>query len=473
MSAELTRLSIGALQRAYAAGEIRVADVVDAYLDRVAALDPALEAYVTVTADQARAQAQALDRDGYRADRPLYGVPVAPKDLYWTAGVRTTAGSRLLAEWVPTEDATAVSRMAAAGAISLGKLNTHEFAFGGTTQTWERKTKNPWDRTRGPGGSSGGSGAALAADLCAGTVVTDTGGSSRIPAHCCGVVGLKPTFGRVSRFGVIPLSWNLDHAAPMARTVEDAAALLQVIAGPDPRDAASLAQPPLPDLLAAEPSARGLRVGVPRALIEELSSDEVRRAFDGALRVLAREGAVLEEVELFDFGLAEGAQWVIITADATAYHRPTLQTRAGEYGEDVRNLLLAGERLSAPDYVRAQQIRRLMVAHFREVLARVDVIALPVMSTVAPPLVTAASWGMDVNGRELPMFTIFTGFCLYANLTGLPSVAMPCDVWGDGMPVDIQLMGRAWDEATLVRAGRAYQRAIDWEARRPVFEKGA
>jgi aspartyl-tRNA(Asn)/glutamyl-tRNA(Gln) amidotransferase subunit A len=471
---DLTRLSIRELRDAYATRQVRVEQVVESYLARIDALDPELQSYVTVTAYRALEQARELDRHGYQPTSPLYGVPVAPKDLFQTAGVRTTAGSRILADWIPTEDATAVRRLRAAGAVSLGKLNTHEFAFGGTTQTWERKTRNPWDRGRVPGGSSGGTGAALAADLCAASIGTDTGGSGRIPAHCCGAVGLKPTYGRVSRFGVVPLSWNLDHVAPMARTVEDVAIVLQAIAGPDPLDLSTLDQPALVDLTSSPP--RGplnVRVGLDWDLIESLCSSEVLDAFRFSMDVLVEQGARVVQVQMFDLALAEGAQWAIIAADAAAYHRHLLQERLEDYGEDVATELLAGTRLSATDYVRGQQIRRLVADHFQQLFQKVEVVAMPVMSTVAPTFEEASQWAINLNGRELPLFTVFTGFCLYANLTGVPALAIPCRARGSGLPIAFQLLARAWDEATLVRLGSAYQASIAWEQQRPVLAVSA
>jgi aspartyl-tRNA(Asn)/glutamyl-tRNA(Gln) amidotransferase subunit A len=282
-------------------------------------------------------------------------------------------------------------------------------------------------------------------------------------------VGLKPSYGRVSRFGVIPLSWNLDHVGPMARSVEDAALALQVLAGPDPLDESSGNQPAMPDLLPELRGIQDVRIGVPNTLTESLCEPAVLRRFQSAMETFRKEGAQVVDVELFDFDLAEGAQWTIITCDAAAYMRPILRQRPTELGADVRNLLLAGERLSGPDYIRAQQIRRLVCRHFDELLARVDMVAMPVMSTRAPRLSETTGWSMKVNGRPLPLFTVFTGLCLYANLTGLPALALPVDTLPDELPVAMQLIGRHWDEASLVRVGRTYQRAIGWADRRPRY----
>ncbi len=252
MSAEeLTAFGAASLARLLRKGEARPTEVVEAYLRRIERIDPKIHAYVTVDVDGALEAARRLERDPGTRSKSLYGVPVAPKDVIATRGLRTTVGSRIFSDWVPDEDATVVARLRGAGAIVLGKANTHEFAHGGTTQNpWHGETRNPWDPARIPGGSSGGSAAALAAHLAAGSLGTDTGGSIRIPSHCCGTVGLKPTFGRVSRLGVFPLSWNLDHVGPMTRSIEDAAVMLTVIAGHDARDPASRSNS-VPDYAAA------------------------------------------------------------------------------------------------------------------------------------------------------------------------------------------------------------------------------
>lgn len=474
MSAEITRLSIGHLAAAYAARELLPMEVVEAYLARIDQLDGHLQTYTTPTPDTAMGRAAELQREWRKLHSlPLYGVPIGVKDLFWTAGVRTTAGSRVLADWVPNRDATAVARLRAAGAIVLGKVATHEFAFGGTTQTWENATKNPWDATRVPGGSSGGSAAALAADLCAASTTTDTGGSSRIPASCCGVVGLKPTYGRVSRAGVIPLSWNLDHIGVMARSAEDLGRVFDVVAGSDPLDPTTARQGPERELDRPGRSPLAKRIGVPRALVAELCSEEVRAAFEAALVVFRDAGAEIIDVDLFDFEPAEGAQWAIITADAAAYHRPMLERRADDYGADVRRLLLAGLRLSSADYIRAQQVRRLVALDLAATLVGVDVVAMPVMSTVAPRLTEAQQPLLTVDDRRFPGFTVFTGLCLYANLSGLPSIALPSFETSSGFPMAFQLMGPGWSERSLIEVGIAFQEATAWSDRRPKVEVSA
>ena len=474
MSADITRLSIAQLAAAYAARELRPMEVVESYLSRIDQLDEHLNTYTTLTPDTAMGRAAELQREWRRLQSlPLYGVPISVKDLFWTAGVRTTAGSRVLADWVPDRDATTVARLRAAGAIVLGKVATHEFAFGGTSQTWENATKNPWDSARVPGGSSGGSAAALAADLCAASTTTDTGGSSRIPASCCGVVGLKPTYGRVSRAGVVPLSWNLDHIGVMARSAEDLGPVFDVVAGFDVLDPTTARQGADPEPGRGERSPLAWRIGVPRSLVAELCSREVLEGFEAALAVFRGSGAELVDIDLFDFGLAEGAQWAIITAEAAAYHRPMLERRRDDYGTDVRRLLQAGLRLSSGDYIRAQQVRRLVALDLAATLADVDVVAMPVMSTVAPRLAEALDPLLQVDDRRFPGFTVFTGLCLYANLSGLPSIALPSFETRSGLPMAFQLMGPAWSERSLIEVGVAFQKATSWSERRPTVEVSA
>jgi aspartyl-tRNA(Asn)/glutamyl-tRNA(Gln) amidotransferase subunit A len=474
MSADITRLSIGNLATAYAVRELLPVEVVESYLDRIDQLDGRLSTYTTLTRDTAMGRAAELQREWRRLHAlPLYGVPISVKDLFWTAGVRTTAGSRVLADWVPNRDATTVARLRAAGAIVLGKVATHEFAFGGTTQTWENSTMNPWDAARVPGGSSGGSAAALAADLCAASTTTDTGGSSRIPASCCGVVGLKPTYGRVSRAGVVPLSWNLDHIGVMTRSAEDLGRVFDVVAGPDSLDPTTARQGTETNALRWGPSPLARRIGVPRAFIAQLCSQEIREAFEAALEVFRDAGAEIVDIDLFDFGLAEGAQWAIISAEAAAYHRPMIQRRGNDYGDDVRRLLLAGLRLTSADYIRAQQVRRLVALDLATTLADIDLVAMPVMSTVAPTLAEAQESLLSVDDRRLPGFTVFTGLCLYANLSGLPSIALPTFETRSGLPMAFQLMGPAWSERSLIDVGVAFQHETAWSDRRPVVEVSA
>ena len=372
-----------------------------------------------------------------------------------TRGIRTTCGSRILKEWVPDADAAVATRLYAAGAILLGKLNMHEFAYGPTGVNPHYGTpKNPWDRARMPGGSSSGSGVAVAAGLAAGALGTDTGGSVRIPASLCGIVGLKPTYGRVSRAGVIPLAWSLDHVGPMTRTVADAALLLQALAGRDPADP-STADVPVPDYRRAlEGGIRGLRLGLPTDLFFERLDPEVRAAVLGAARSLEGLGASVEEVPLPRIPHAGPASFAIIAAEATAYHEPYLKTRAAEYGADVRARLTAGQFVLATQYLKAQRARQVIRAEVDAALGRVHALLLPTTPIPAPPLEARE---VTVDGLTEDVRWWLIRCTRPINVTGHPALSVPCGFTAGGLPIGLQLVGRHFDEATLLRIGHAFE----------------
>jgi aspartyl-tRNA(Asn)/glutamyl-tRNA(Gln) amidotransferase subunit A len=454
---DLTRLSIAEVGDLFRRRALSPVELARAYLDRIQRLDGDLLAYITVLQDEALAAAAAAEREIARGeDRgPLHGVPIALKDLVMTRGVRTTCGSRILRDWIPDTDATVARRLADAGAVLLGKLNMHEFAYGPTGVNPHYGTsRNPWDRHRIPGGSSSGSGVAVAAGLCAGALGTDTGGSVRIPAALCGIVGLKPTYGRVSRAGVIPLAWSLDHVGPMTRTVEDAALLLQVLAGRDPADPSTPAVP-VPDYRPAlQGGVRGLRLGVPKDLFFERLDPEVRAAVTAAARSLEGLGAVVEEIPLPKIQHAGPASFAIIASEAMAYHEAYLRTRAGEYGEDVRARLTTGQFVLAHQYLKAQRARQVIRADVDGVLTRVDALLLPTTPIPAPRpderevtvdgVTEDARWWLIRCTRPI-------------NVTGHPALSVPCGLTAAGLPIGLQVVGRAFDEATLLRIGHAFE----------------
>ncbi len=453
---ELTLSDAAALVRARRVSPV---ELTRAMLARIERLDSQLTSYITVTAEAALAAAEQAEQAARAGEeRPLLGVPLALKDLFDTAGVRTTGGAKILAERVPQRDATAVARLRRAGAVLLGKLNMHEFAFGVSTANPHFGTcRNPWDPSRIPGGSSGGSGAALAAGLCYGSLGSDTGGSIRIPAALCGVTGLKPTYGRVSRAGVLPLSWSLDHAGPMARTVRDVALLLTVIAGHDPADPAS-ATVPVPDFTAGlEDGVRGVRVGLPRPYFFEQLEEDVARAVEAAVDVLRTEGAEVHEVSVPHLDVAAAAFAPIISAEAAAYHQRWLRERPQDYGEDVRQRLLQGLLYPAVDYVKAQRARRRVLGGFLATLREVDVLITPTVPVTAPP----------IPGPAVATPNPLTRCTFPLNLTGLPALSLPCGFDRQGLPVGLQIIGRPFDEATVLRVGHTYQRLTDWHTRRP------
>ena len=464
---ELTRLSIAEAGERLRRRTLSPVELAQAYLTRIQAENTVARCYITVLHDDALVAAAKAEQDIANGDYqgPLHGIPIALKDLIATRGIRTTCGSQILKDWVPESDATVAARLAKAGAILLGKLNMHEFAYGPTGVNPHYGTPaNPWGRDRMPGGSSSGSGAAVAAGLCAGALGTDTGGSVRIPASLCGIVGLKPTYGRVSRAGVIPLAWSLDHIGPMTRTVTDAALVLQVLAGHDPADPSSAALP-VPDygrLLDGDP--RGLRVGVVREFFFEHLHPEVRDAVEAAVRTLEGIGARVEEVRLSRIRHAGPATFAIITAESMAYHEPYLKTRAAEYGADVRARLLTGQFVLATQYLKAQRARQVLQADVDAALRHVDALLFPTTPIPAPRTDEREA---TVDGVRDDVRGWLTRCTRPINLTGHPALSVPCGLTAGGLPVGLQFVGRRFDEATLLRMGRAYETVSPLRHRRP------
>lgn len=464
---ELTRLSIAEAGEQIRRRALSPVELTRAYLDRIQRQDGGLRSYITVLQVEALAAATAAEqeiaRGGYRG--PLHGVPIALKDLVMTRGIRTTCGSRILREWVPDADATVAARLAAAGTILLGKLNMHEFAYGPTGVNPHYGTpRNPWDRARMPGGSSSGSGVAVAAGLAAGALGTDTGGSVRIPASLCGIVGLKPTYGRVSRAGVIPLAWSLDHVGPMTRTVEDAALLLQAMAGRDPADPSTV-DIPVPDYRhSLEEGIRGLRLGLPKDLFFERLDSEVRAAVLGAARSLEGLGASVVEVPLSRIQHAAPASFAIIAAEATAYHERYLKSRAAEYGADVRARLMSGQFVLATQYLKAQRARQVIRAEVDAALRHVDALLLPTTPIPAQPI---DSHQVTVDGSTEDVRWWLVRCTRPINVTGHPALSVPCGFTAGGLPVGLQLVGRFFDEATLLRIGQAFEAVNPARGRRP------
>ncbi len=461
--------SMTELARLVAGKQVSPVDVVRAHLERIATLDPSLKAFITVCADAAmeaaRAAESALVKDGPAG--PLHGVPIALKDLFNTAGVRTTGGSRILADSVPSADATVVSRLRAAGAIVLGKLNMHEFAYGpeGLNEHYGH-ARNPWDAAaqRVAGGSSSGAGVAVAAGLAPGALGSDTGGSIRIPASLCGITGLKPTYGRVSRAGVLPLAWSMDHVGPMTRTAADCALLLGSMAGYDPKDA-STSVLPVPDYGAAlTGDVKGLRVGLLRAYFLESADPEVASAVEAAAQTLRRLGAVVDDAQIEHVGHVPAASFAVLAAEALAYHAGWLRTRSSEYGRDVIDRLRLGVAVSGADYVRGQQVRGLVRGAVDQALARRDVLLAPATPIAAP---TLGQTDVVIRGQTVDVRASLIRFTRPFNLSGHPACSVPCGMTASGLPVGMQLVGRPFDEATVLRAADAWQRATDWHARRP------
>ena len=459
-AADLCDLGIAELGRRYRSRDVSLAvDVATAHLTRIERLDKSLNSYVTVTAERALTDARAAEaaiRSGNAG--PLAGIPIAYKDLYATRGVLTTGGSALLADWVPDFDSTCVTRLAQAGMVMLGKLITHEFAFGIQFPGHRfQPARNPWNLDHIPGGSSSGSGAALAAGLTVGALGSDTGGSIRGPAAFCGIVGLKPTYGRVSRAGVLTLSWTLDHTGPMARTVEDCAFMLEALAGYDAADPAS-SREPVPNYSAGLASGvRGLRVGVPRDYFFHDVKPEVVDAFDAAMQTLRGLGADVRDVVIPSIW-SSSALMVIMLTEAYAYHADHLRARPELYGEVLREKLLAGALFTA------RRIRAGPAA------ARAD--ARGHGSRPAgrrrPGHTDHAGHRTDIHDGARPELSVRPQQHVPVQHDGLPTLRLALRLRAQRPPSLAPLSGRPFDEATVLRAGHAYEQATDWHRRRPV-----
>lgn len=466
---EIAELSVASAASLIHRKELSPVELVRAVLDRIEAYGDRINAYIALHAEEAiQAARHAEDALVHRHPLgPLHGVPLAVKDLFFEEGLPTTAGSRVLQDFVPREDATAIRRLREAGAVLLGRLNLHELAYGVTSENPHfGPVRNPWNLSRIAGGSSGGSAAAVAASLCLASLGTDTGGSIRIPAACCGVVGVKPTYGRVSRHGVLPLAWSLDHAGPITKSVEDAALLLEVLAGRDPRDPTTspLAVPAYSRMLGG--GLGGVRVGVPTGFFTDPVEIEpaVWAAVQGAIHVMESVGASITEVAMPFLRHAPAVQFLTLATEASANHGWLLRTRGRELGMDVRRRLELGEFIPAPLYVRAQQARRRLVREFADVFRDADLLVTPTLPVVAPPLGAETVAIQGVQKRIQPTLTRFTG---PLNLTGLPAISVPCGFDSGGLPVGLQMVGRPFDEATLLRAAYAYEEVSRVHARRP------
>ena len=481
--------TVAGIRDAVASGDVSAREICERCLDNIAATDDRLGAFTAVLRDAALARADDVDarRSAWR-DRPLLGVPVAVKDIICTRGAPTTAGSRILADYLPPYDATVVTRLLDAGAVIVGKTNCDEFGMGSSTEhsAWG-PTRNPWAIDRTPGGSSGGAAAAVAAGVTPVSIATDTGGSIRQPAAFCGVVGLKPTYGRVSRYGLLAFASSLDQIGPITRTVADAAAVLRVMAGPDPRDATA-AQQPVPaaeDLPPRRSAIDKVRIGVPRAALASGVDGEVLDAFDRALSMLAERGATVHDIELPHLQHAVPVYYLVAPAEASSNlarydgvrfgQRAALdaadsvaemyaRTRSRGFGAEVkRRIMLGTYALSAgyydAYYVQAQRVRSLIRGDYDRAFTAVDAVALPTTPTPA----------FRIGERIDDPLAMYAGdiFTVSANLTGLPAISLPAGLTQARLPVGFQLVGQPFDEAALLRIGQVLERDAPWSGAEP------
>ncbi len=467
MADALHFLTIAEASQRLRARTLSPVELTAAYLARIKALDPQLHSFLLLTEDSAMAEARQAEAEiaagGWIG--PLHGIPIGLKDIYCTKGVPTTANSALYRDHVPQEDATTVRRLREAGAIVLGKLGTHEFAIGGPSfdLPWP-PPRNPWNLAHQPGGSSSGSGVAVAAGLCAGAMGSDTGGSIRFPAAWCGLAGLKPTYGLVSRRGILPLAYSLDHSGPLCWTSEDCALMMQVLAAHDPLDPGSVASPAQDFAGSLQVNLRGLRIGVVRNFVDldtEAEPGSVS-AIETALEVFRGLGTAVSDVRLSSLTHYNDVATTIARAEWYAVHERTLRASPELYGRSARIRLMAGAFVSGADYVNAQRHRAKLAAEVAAVMQEADILLTPTWNNSPAPLYA---------GEEGPLFP--DNFTMPFNVTGNPALAVCNGFTPDGLPLSMQLVGRPFEDHVTLRAGHAYERATPFRDRRPVLTAAA
>ncbi len=461
---DLPFLSASELSRLIESKEVSPVEATEAYLDRIDDLDFKFNSYLTVTRDMAMDAAREAEREIAAGNHrgPMHGVPVAVKDQFHSAGVRSTGGSRILADFVPEEDATVIANLKKAGAVLLGKTNLTEFAITGFSHRYSTP-RNPWGLDLYAGGSSSGSGAATGAYLCATSLGEDTGGSIRFPATWCGLVGLRPTWGLVSRYGVMRGVWSMDTVGPISRTVEDAAITLGAIAGHDPNDPQTITSP-VPDYRQALGAGiSGLRVGV---IAEQMESDlvepSVRETVAKAISVLGELGASVEEVSLPLNSAAGALSGTLLAVEPAHQHRDWVRERIDDYGHDDRILLLTGSLMPAHYYYKAQKLRSMLREQVLEAFSRYDVLVLPTAGKSAQPIEDDPPVTSKATASRLPFL-----FTRLFNLASCPAMSVPCGFDERGLPVGLQIGGRPGSDSALLRVGHAYEQATEWHTRRP------
>ncbi|MDN7241640.1 amidase [Planococcus sp. N028] len=466
MTQELAAKSIGELSLLLRNKHLSPVELTDAVLANVEAYNGEINAYISVEAEKARTMAtvaeQEIQSGNYRG--ALHGIPMALKDILYFKDEKATMGSKIHEDFIAGFDATVVAKLKAAGTVFTGKLNMHEYAWGATTTNPHYGAcRNPWDLKKIPGGSSGGSGAAVAANMTIASLGTDTGGSIRIPAASCGIIGLKPTHGRISKFGCFPLSWSLDHIGPMTKTVFDAALLLEMLAGYDPKDPTSLNRPTKNYSHELTEDVKGLVIGIEESYFFHNVDHRVNEAVRHALQQLEKLGARIEPVRIPSLAQAEFAELVTITTEASAIHHDNLVKQPEKFGDDVRFLLEIGELMSGVDYVQAQQIRRKLDLDFAAAFEEVDVLVTPTLPFLAPEI---GSSTVDINGQSLSFLDEVIRFTGPGNLTGLPALSIPCGVH-DGLPVGLQIIGPAFQEEKVLNLAFALEKLDLMQGKKP------
>ena len=447
--------------------KISPVELVQACLDRVNAIDSQFHAFIHVMERSAISEAkkaeQSISSGEYKG--PLHGIPIGLKDLYYTKGVPTTAGSPILADFIPGEDATAVTKLTDAGGVILGKLNLHPFAYGAVGLNPDYGTPpNPWGTERIPGGSSSGSGVALITGMIPAATGSDTGGSIRIPASICGVVGIKPTYGRVSKHGVIPLSWSLDHTGPMTRTVEDCAILLQAMSGYDPKDPGSRDIPVPNYLVEMKQSVKGLKAGLPVKEFYNRLQGGVREKVEQAIKVLEQLGVSVEEVDVPSMDEAAAISLGILGPEVAAYHRKWVEERPEDYFPQVLTRIKSGMFVPAVDYIKAHQARARFTQGYLKAMEGLDLLITPTEQLTAPKIEETV---VTIDGVEEATQNLMVALNRPFNLTGFPAMSVPCGFDENDLPVGLQIIGKPFQEGVVLRTAFNYEQATPWHSKRP------
>lgn len=465
---KIVELSLAEASKKIRNKEISPMELYDASITRIREVNPELTAYISIYEQNARKVAEETEKQISNGEYlgPLQGIPISLKDNIAMKGLNTTAGSKVLENWKPNEDATVVEKLKNAGTNIIGKTHLHEFAWGITSINPKFGTaRNPWDTTRTPLGSSGGSGAAVAARTTFGALGTDTGGSVRAPSSINGIVGIRPTIGRVSNYGVIPLAWSMDTVGPMARTVEDCAIMFNALAGYDPKDSGS-SKTSVPDYTKdIDKGIEGLKIGVVPNYFFKNVQESVLKAYKSALSKLEELGAHIEEVNIASIEESRNAQLIVNTAEPSVYHQKWLREQPENYGDDVRQLLEVGEMYLASHYIQAQRYRSLLHHEFMEAFKDVDVFISPTLPFTATKI---GDEKVTINGKEEDVLPAFMQFTSVPGMAGMPALSLPCGFDDNGLPIGMQVMGKPFDEETLFMTGNAYQKETDFHKHSPI-----
>jgi len=466
-SSDLCYLSIAEASELIADQKLSPVELANAHIERIEQTNSKLNSFITLLKDKTVAAAEEAEQAIQSGNRigPLHGIPIGLKDLYYTKGVRTTIGSKILSDFVPDYDAAVAEKFAEAGAIIIGKLQMHEFALGATSENPHYgPAHNPWSIDCVTGGSSGGSGAAVASGQCMGALGSDTGGSVRIPASLCGIFGLKPTFGRVSRYGVYPLSFSLDTVGPMTRTVRDSALIMNAIAGYDPRDPSSANKGYEDFTTQVGRDIRGVRVGIPQEFFYDVIDSEVKEAIDKAAGVLEELGASVEEVSIPVLDHSLSISGTLLMTEAAEVHARHLQERADDIDPDVRARLELGMLTPATDYIKAQRARTAFNRQMAATFQRYDVLIAPSSPTATTRI---GERTVQVEGQSVPSLALHSRLTRPFNICGVPAASIPCGFTTSGLPIGMQIAANSFDESTVLRVAHAYEQATEWHERRP------